>query len=177
MFYRNLIFKTRLLLAKVDRGVCYTCFLKGAKDNKRTKNILYLPKNMSNYALLGASYTSAPTDNLNVLIEVNADDGPVVEDHIAFRNDIIRSGIPAFYAKKIKDFFLEKSEDKILGGGELRINIGAHAEIGSSGAIFKVVCQILTELCETAELSEERIAYIFQNTLKINTSFAVDIGI
>ena len=39
---------------------------------------LYLPRNLSNYALLGASYTSAPGDNLNVLIEVNADDAPVV---------------------------------------------------------------------------------------------------
>ena len=70
-----------------------------------------------------------------------------------------------------------KSEDKILGAGELRINIGAHAEIGSSGAIFNVVCQILIELCETAELSVEKIANIFQNTLKINTNFAVDTGI
>ena len=144
-------------------------------DNHRSVAVeLFLPKDADNYAFLGAFYKSEIRGTLDVTVNVSTGAGLVFEDHIAHINELVRFGIPEFYAKSITEFFVEKSKSYDFKSGRLNFYIGAHAEIGSSVSMFKKVCQILLELCEAEEVSESVIIRMLKDNLKTNSNIIVN---
>jgi hypothetical protein len=120
---------------------------------------LLLPRNASNYALLGATYTPSDSNELNVKINVGISDDEVLKDNLAFKSDEVHIGIPAEYASMILDSAVDTLKDFKISAGTLSFNTGAHGYTGSSKMIFSRVTKILVKLIfkDIIKLSEEEL--------------------
>ncbi|BFT71561.1 hypothetical protein [Paenibacillus sp. P36] len=104
-------------------------------------------QNASNYALLGAMFIPSDNEVLQVKGLISQDTGRVLLDNMAKPNDMIQIGIPFEYAQAISNITLSfKYYANLLPTGHLLFNLGAHAAVGSSKAIFANVTRLIYRL-------------------------------
>lgn len=125
-------------------------------------------QNTSNYALLGAMFTPSDNEVLQVEGLVSKNTGGFLLDNIALPNDEIQIGIPLEYAQAISNITLSyKYHTDSLPTGHLLFNLGAHAVVGSSKAIFAKVTRLIYRLliADVNNLNLEEKKAIIQNHL------------
>lgn len=112
---------------------------------------LSLPKNNSNYALVG--FESRPNGNnqstTKIAVLVSNKQLQHSKDTLAKPNDKVFIGISEEYGQSVLDSAVETIKE--IGGfpsGEIAFNIGAYAECGSSKAIFAQATRVLLKLSQ-----------------------------
>ncbi|WP_239617922.1 hypothetical protein [Cohnella mopanensis] len=124
--------------------------------------------NASNYALLGALFIPENNDVLQVEGLISTNTGEVLLDNIAMPNDEVLSGIPLEYAQVVSNVTLRhKYYIDSLPIGKLLFNVGAHAKIGSSQAIFANVTRLIYRLLveDLVRLEREKLDAIIEEHL------------
>lgn len=100
---------------------------------------IILPRNASNYGLIGFEYIPNKENQSNTSVRVcfNNKLNEFKSDSLAIPNDKVFFGISEEYSQSILDSAVETiSEIGGLPSGEIIFNLGAHAECGSSRAVF-----------------------------------------
>lgn len=112
---------------------------------------LSLPKNNSNYALVG--FECKPSDNnqntTKLAVHICEEQLLYSKDTLAMPSDKVFIGISEEYGQSVFDSAVETLNE--IGGlqsGEITLNIGAHAECGSSKAIFAQTTRVLMKLSQ-----------------------------
>lgn len=109
--------------------------------------LLLMPRHVSNYALLGASFTPTSGELLEVRVNISQYNGEVTKDSIAMPEDEVHLGIPEEYAEGIVE--TTDSVIKEIGGfpsGILEFNVGAHGYVGSSILTFSKITSIILKI-------------------------------
>ncbi|VBB09156.1 Hypothetical protein LUCI_4442 [Lucifera butyrica] len=144
----------------------------GAKEiprcNKSVVLEILLPRNASNYALLGATFIPLVGGTLDVKINIGVHDDAVLKDNIAFTSDEVHVGIPKEYAFAVMDSVAETLDDSEFPPGILFFDVGAHSDVGSSRMIFSRVTKILIKIIfnNILELSEDELKKLIALELK-----------
>jgi hypothetical protein len=107
---------------------------------------MLLPINVSNYGLLGIEFIPQPTDYIELSVYVGKDNEQLFIDSLAQLNDNVYVGLPKQYAETIFKLAQEILQQRILPPGKLKINVAAHAEIGSSRFIFSLITRIIFKI-------------------------------
>ena len=121
---------------------------------------LFLPRNASNYGLLGFEYKYSKENLLNIEI------GYVLENEIYYKSELLPKSLNEYTYSGINIDYLNaiiKSINENIYNydikGNLKINLGANCEIGSSNKIFYYITQnllcILKNLIDKEEISKE----------------------
>lgn len=122
--------------------------------------LLLAPREVSNYALLGATYIPNGGEKLEIRVKVSAGDDKLFEDAIALSCDEVHVGIPKDYAEAIVNA-TEKTirEIKSFSPGVLEFSIGAHGYVGSSKLIFSKITDIILKIMSKnpSEFSEDEL--------------------
>jgi len=148
--------------------------VEGVEDiSKCSKSVvleLLLPRNASNYALLGVTYTPLNSKKLDIVINVGTADDVVLKDNIAFTSDEVHIGIPAEYALTIIDSAVDTLKDLEFPSGILFFDVAAHGHVGSSKMIFSRVTKMLVKIISknVLELSESELKELV--ALELNTT-------
>lgn len=105
------------------------------------------PREISNYAFLGAMYTPNNGEKLEIRVKVSNANDKIFENSIALSSDEVHVGIPKDYAEAIVDS-AEKTIKEIIrfSPGVLEFSIGAHGYIGSSKYIFSKTTEIILNI-------------------------------
>jgi len=107
---------------------------------------LLLPRNASNYALLGVTYIPLNSKKIDIKINVGIADDVVLKDNIASTSDEVHIGIPEAYALTIMDSAVETLKELEFPSGILLFDIGAHGYVGSSKMIFSRITKMLVKI-------------------------------
>lgn len=103
-----------------------------------------LPKNASNYAMLGVKYESC--EESKIVIDVFDFDTMEFPESLGVKPDNIQLGLPEDYVDGIFKGFEKILNNGLLTKGRYRFFIGAHGEVGSSVNIFDYTCRVLMRL-------------------------------
>lgn len=138
----------------IKTEICTTC-KKGLSEQSVALE-LCLPRNNSNYALLGVRYS--PKENTQkIIVSVESTDCKVEKYHdtIAMSIEDVYIGLLPEYAQAVFDSVCKYMEDVgDIPSGELVFNIASHGEIGSSRGLFSLMGRVVTELI-TKELDDK----------------------
>jgi hypothetical protein len=156
---QNIIVKT-ISKKYSDALVCFD-------SNKNLAVELCLPKNCSNYAMLGVIYT-AKSQEANVRIGLSDYEAKEYLENIALKSDCVHEGIPEYYLGAIEKSIDNFYERKLLHNGLYEFSVGAHGEVGSSEMIFMVTANILLELISGNEYTKENVEKIIRKLYKQN---------
>lgn len=127
---------------------------------------LALPKNHSNYAFVGFEYIPDNTLQDITIVTVCVNNKVICNPNetLAMPNDKVFLGISEEYGDSILDTAIQTiSEMNSFPTGKIIFNIGAHAECGSSKAIFAKATELLLRISQldlenmTNELIQEEI--------------------
>lgn len=134
------------------------------------KNLIFelsLPRNSSNYALLGLKYIPDNEKVLKVEIKVGRSDDVLLENNIAQIVDEVHVGIPEEYARAILEYTKENSKEIDVPPGTLMFDVGAHGYVGSSQAIFLSVTKILLNIIDKdlKSISEDELSKIINESI------------
>lgn len=130
--------------------------------------LLLAPREISNYALIGAKYIPSNNGNLEIKVNISSFDDTILLDNIALSTDEVHMGIPKEYALSIASIAKEKSIELNYPMGSLVFDIGAHGHVGSSKMVFSTVTKVLMGLLSmnVLEKSYEELNEIVSNLLK-----------
>ena len=103
-----------------------------------------LPKNASNYAMLGLKYESC--EESKIVIDVFDFETVEFPENLGIKPDKIQLGLPEDYVDGIFQGFEKTLNKGLMRKGRYRFFIGAHGEVGSSVNIFDYTCRILMRL-------------------------------
>lgn len=103
-----------------------------------------LPKNASNYAMLGVKYEGC--DESKILVDVFDFNTEEFSDSLGVKPDNIQLGLPEDYVAGVFKGFEKILNSGLLMKGKYRVFIGAHGEVGSSVNIFDYTCRVLMRL-------------------------------
>lgn len=132
---------------------------------------LFIPQNASNYGLLGVEYKHSREDKLCIEI------GYTLENEICYKSELLSeslneytySGINVDYLNSIIKSINENIDNYNMKGN-LKINLVANCELGSSNKIFyyltKNLLYILANLIEKEEISKEIIEDLIIKSFK-----------
>jgi len=131
--------------------------------NKSMAVELRMPKNVSNYAMLGVVYKK---DDTECRIEIETNDYEEIEytENIALNPDYIHMGIPEDYVAGIEKCFNINGE-KTINDGIYKFCVGAHGEVGSSILSFAITCNILIKLLITEIISKDKVEEIIKSEI------------
>ncbi|GFZ32151.1 hypothetical protein CSC2_26770 [Clostridium zeae] len=120
-------------------------------DIKQIALELSLPKNHSNYALIGFEYNPSNTNQstTNIAVFINNEQLYYQSETLSDSHDKVLIGISEEYGQSILKSAVETLND--IGGfpsGEINFNVGAHAECGSSNAIFSQATRMILKLSQ-----------------------------
>ncbi|NOU72974.1 hypothetical protein GC098_16360 [Paenibacillus sp. LMG 31458] len=108
-----------------------------------------LPRNMSNYALVGFEFIPDTAGNVTeVSVFVSSEQTTYSYDNLALSNNVF-SGIPDEFAQSVLESAIETI--KQIGGfspGKLIFNIGAFSDSGSSIMIFRLATSALIKISQ-----------------------------
>lgn len=124
-----------------------------------------LPRNASNYVLLGLRYYPANDGKLVVRVDFSEYEGEILEDNISLQPDEVHIGIPKEYVPRILKAINEMVEEADLPCGKLIFDIGAHALAGSSPMSFYKATKIILKLMQKdpkAISTEELADFVYQ---------------
>lgn len=112
---------------------------------------IFLPRNTSNYGLVGFEYVQDKDNKSDLCVRVcfNKKLNELKNDSLAIPNDKVFFGISEEYSQSILDSAVDTIND--IGGlpsGEITFNLGAHAECGSSRAVFNKITRIIIILSQ-----------------------------
>ncbi|WP_027624770.1 hypothetical protein [Clostridium lundense] len=124
-----------------------------------------LPRNSSNYALLGATYIPDESGFLNVEVKISSLEDDEFKGNIASTVDKVICGIPKEYGEAILEYIRNNINDFKVPSGKLVFEIGAHGLVGSSKAIFSLLAKVIIELV-VYNLKDNEIASIKDIVLK-----------
>lgn len=119
---------------------------------------IQLPKNNSNYGLLGTKYRSNQ-DIADIVVDVSEYETEQYIDNIAIKPDIVHKGIPNDYINGIIRN-IEKNKELLLKCGKYEFCYGAHGEVGSSEKIFYLLTGIVLELISEQDINKESVEKI-----------------
>jgi hypothetical protein len=124
---------------------------------------LSLPKNVSNYAMLGVQYEICE----KAKIEINVFDYDTIEftDNLGLKPDYIQLGLPEDYIEGIFRGIDNLVKLGSLKKGKYRFFIGAHGEVGSSINMFDYICRVLVELLYEKEINKESVEKAIKKAL------------
>lgn len=110
-----------------------------------------LPKNMSNYALIGFEYVPSEQniDKTNITVCINKQSREFPNDTLAMKNDKVYFGISEEFGQSILDTVVETLNE--MGGfssGDIIFNIGSYSECGSSKSIFCKATKVILMLSQ-----------------------------
>ncbi|RDY26203.1 hypothetical protein [Lachnotalea glycerini] len=125
---------------------------------------LRLPKNVSNYAMLGLVYENNDTLS-NIEIEINDYEEIEYAENIALNPDYIHMGIPEDYVAGIEKSINKLSGEKIVNNGIYKFSVGAHGEVGSSIISFAITCNILLKLLLAGDVSKDKVKEIIESEI------------
>lgn len=135
----------------------YSAGIQKAKDREIIVEI-QLPKNNSNYGLLGVKYQSN-MEQAEVIIDVSEYEEEQYMDNIAIKPDIVHKGIPDDYVNGIIRN-IENNKGTLLKCGKYEFCYGAHGEVGSSEKIFYILTNIVLELIFEQDIKKENVEKI-----------------
>lgn len=132
-----------------------------------------LPRNASNYALVGFEFIPGESRKVtDVSVHVASEQVTCPHDTIALTKKSVFSGISEEFAQSVLDSAIETINE--IGGfspGKLIFNIGAYSESGSSIMIFKLATKALIKI---SQLDIENMSdALLQNELEILLSTRV----
>ena len=124
---------------------------------------LSIPKNISNYAMLGVKYEN--NEETKVQIDVYDYDTKEFADNLGIKPDYIQIGIPKDYVVGI----YKGIENMIISGifkkGKYRFFTGAHGEVGSSNSIFQDTCMVILNLLYETEVNKELVEDVLKSVI------------
>lgn len=124
-----------------------------------------LPRNSSNYALLGVNYFPDESSFLNVEIMISSTGSVQYKENIAPLWDEVFCGITKEYGSAILDYICNNSDKLVFPPGKLVFDIGAHGVIGSSKYCFSLLAELILELI-TMDIQNVELEYIKNKILK-----------
>ncbi|MFA9379376.1 MAG: hypothetical protein ACERKZ_21920 [Lachnotalea sp.] len=133
--------------------------------NKKLAVEFLLPKNISNYAMLGLIYEANNILQTEIKIDISDYEEGEFENNIAMKPDYIHKGIPEDYVEGIEESIANINERNLLPKGSYEFCVGAHGEVGSSEMSFMLTCNILLNLLSITEYTEEKVKEIIQNEI------------
>lgn len=116
------------------------------EEEKRIIIELSLPRNCSNYAMLGVLYIPNESGLLNVQVNISDFEDTVFIENIACSSEKVFFGIPKEFAPGILNFIRHNTSSLKLPSGKLVFEIGAYGLVGSSISIFSTITEILLKL-------------------------------
>ena len=124
---------------------------------------LYLPRNISNYGLLGVKCEG----NEGIKVEVDVFDFDTVEyiDNLGINSDYIHLGLPEDYVEGIFSGVEKLINLGLIRNGKYKFFIGAHGEVGSSINIFDYICRVLMKLFNENEINSDVVEKIIKDEL------------
>lgn len=132
---------------------------------------LFIPQNASNYGLLGVEYKYSKEDKLYIEIEYTLENETCYKSELLSNslNEYTYSGINVEYLNSIMKSINDNINNYNIKGN-LKINLGANCELGSSNKVFYYLTQkllyILANLIEKEEISKEIIEDLISKSFK-----------
>lgn len=110
---------------------------------------IYRHLSASSYALLGAEFVPAASQETVIIAHVSESNGPLFSGALPGKLDEARIGLPVEYAPSV----LEGAEQapNLLGPGTLTFNRAAHGLVGSSPWLFRKLAGAVIDLLARAE--------------------------
>lgn len=143
---------------------------KNSWDKKSVVLELCLPRNNSNYALLGVEYHPKINDGkIEVQIEASEKENVIYEDSIAMFVKI-HIGILPEYAEAIRETLCNYlTQNDFVPSGKLIIRIGAHCEVGSSRKLFSILTEAVMTLLskDLTQIQNDNIQKLVKEAVKI----------
>ncbi|BCN32366.1 hypothetical protein [Anaeromicropila herbilytica] len=134
------------------------------EQNKTMAVELRLPRNISNYAMLGLVYENN-TISTNIEIEINDYEEIEYVENIALKTDYIHMGIPEDYVNGIEKSINKLNNEELISNGNYKFCVGAHGEVGSSTISFMIVCSILLKLLLLENITKEKVREIIESEI------------
>lgn len=132
-------------------------------QNKQIVVELKIPRNISNYGMLGVKYRNNAT-LANVQIYVSKYDEEIYAENIAIKPDVVHKGIPKNYVNGIINS-IELNNGMLLKNGYYEFHVGAHGEVGSSEKIFFILTNIILKLLSKKDFTKDTIEKIIKEEL------------
>lgn len=129
---------------------------------------LFLPTGgRAYYGALGAEFVPASERQLVVQILISLEEGPMIPDALASRNDTVHVGLPQEYLQGVLHGILNTSERHLLGSGTLRFCCAASGSLGSSIKLFGILTALVIQLLllEKEAVSEDQLLTLIQTEL------------
>ena len=130
-------------------------------DDKQIVLELSIPRNVSNYGMLGLKYQATHT-YANISINVNHYEEDIYEEAMTIQPDIVHKGIQEEYVYGILNG-IEKN--KLLKSGLYDFNMGAHSEVGSSENIFEIMTTVLLKLLDENNFNKDFVENIVKQAM------------
>lgn len=122
-----------------------------------------LPKNSSNYAMLGVKYEGC--DESKILVDVFDFDTEEFSGNLGVKPDNIQLGLPEDYVAGVFKGFEKILNSGLLRKGKYRVFIGAHGEVGSSVNIFDYTCRVLMRLLIENDINTNVVENVIKSEL------------
>lgn len=122
-----------------------------------------LPKNASNYAMLGVNYEGC--DESKIVVDVFDFDTEEFPNSLGIKPDNIQLGLPEDYVIGVFKGFEKMLNSGILQKGKYRFFIGAHGEVGSSVNVFDYTCRVLMRLLIENDISTNIVENVIKSEL------------
>jgi len=119
------------------------------------------------YGALGAEFVPASEKQLVVQVLISLEEGQMIPDALASRNDTVHVGLPQEYLQGVLHGILNTSEIHLLGSGTLRFCRAASGSLGSSIKLFGILTALVIQLLllDKDAVSEEQLIKLIQTEL------------
>jgi hypothetical protein len=159
-------YPSREVLSRTARGPA----MAAPRPSGRVVTEIYRPGcGPSTFALLGASFTPAESDELRIETVVAASPGPTAPWTIAPYSEFTHVGLQRLYAEAALHAAATEGHTVAIGGDQLRFDRAVEDAVGSSPWLFGVLGRAIVHLLATdsSSKSDQELAELFRGLLVI----------